>query len=184
MADIDMEDENDPIKVSYDIYIKPCISEGRQIYVLQFPNRDAKQRYSESNQSQPLKMRIKPEAGMVELDVPMDAWNNYDRGKGLKWGDAVGKSNVNKGGGSHGLPGGFGIGGGGGGGGGRGRGRGVEEEDIMQQRILADYANAVKREQVLVKQTLGGQTVPIEDTTPQYMVGTFRCSIAPTVISQ
>jgi DNA-directed RNA polymerase-3 subunit RPC5 len=185
MADIDMNLDHDPIKASYDIYIKPCISEGRQIYVLQFPNRDSKQRYSEHNQSQPLKMRIKPEAGMVELDVPMDAWSNYDRGKGLKWGEAVAKSSVNKGGGSHGLPGGFGIGGGGGGAGGagRGRGRGAEDEYLMQQRILADYANAVKREQVLVKQTLGGQAVPVEETTPQYMIGTFRQSRRPVLVA-
>lgn len=170
-----MEDERDPIKASYDIYIKPCISEGRQIYVLQFPNRDANQRYSRDNESHPLKMRIKPEVGMVELDVPMDAWNNYDRGKGLKWGDAVKRSNVLQGGGSHGLPGGFGIGGGGSG---RGRSKATkpEDEDMMQQRILADYASAVQRNHVLTKQTLGGQAVPIESTTPQYMIGTFRQS--------
>lgn len=160
----------DPIKASYDVYIKPSMSHGRQIYVLQFPNRE--QPYNKDNHSQPLKLRIKPEAGMVELDVPVDAWRNYDREKGIKWGEAMKKSNMTQGGRSHGLPGGFSIGGGQSAG--RGRGRGEAEEEINQEKLLADYAGAIQREQVLTKQTLGGQTVLNEDTNPQYMIGTFR----------
>ncbi len=170
-----MENDSDPIKASYDVYIKPRISSDKEIYVLQFPNRDAKQRYSAANMSQPFKMRIKPNSGMVEMDVPMDALRNYDREKGIKWGEAMKKSNMSKNGGSHGMPGGFGIGGAQPSGRGRGRGQNIDEE-LNQQRILEDYENAVKREQVLVKQTLGGQCISNEDSTPQYMIGTFRKS--------
>lgn len=175
MGDIDMEHDPDPIKASYDIYIKPRISSDKQIYVLQFPNRDSKQHYSAANQSQPFKMRIKPYAGMVEMDVPMDAMRNYDREKGIKWGEAMKKSNQTKNGGSHGMPGGFGIGGAQPSGRGRGRGQNAENE-LNQQKILEDYEYAVKTEQVLVKQTLGGQCISTEETTPQYMIGTFRKS--------
>jgi DNA-directed RNA polymerase III subunit RPC5 len=175
MGDIEMDNDPDPIKASYDVYIKPRISSDKEIYVLQFPNRDAKQHYSAANMSQPFKMRIKPNSRMVEMDVPMDALRNYDREKGIKWGEAMKKSNMAKNGGSHGMPGGFGIGGAQPSGRGRGRGQNIDEE-LNQQRILEDYENAVKREQVLVKQTLGGQCISNEDSTPQYMIGTFRKS--------
>jgi DNA-directed RNA polymerase-3 subunit RPC5 len=174
------ESDPDPIIASYDVYIKPSMSNGRQIYILQFPNRE--QPYNKENHSQPLKLRVKPEAGMVELDVPLDAWRNYDRGKGIKWGEAMKKSNMIQGGRTHGLPGGFSIGGGPPAG--RGRGRGEAEEEIDQERLLADYAGAIQRDQVLTKQTLGGQTVLNEDTTPQYMIGTFRNGIPPLFFSQ
>lgn len=172
------QSDPDPIKASYDVYIKPSMSDGRQIYILQFPNRE--QPYNKKNHSQPLNLRVKPEAGMVELDVPVDAWRNYDRGKGLKWGEAMKKSNMVQGGRTHGLPGGFSIGGTQPAG--RGRGRGEADEDIDQERMLADYAGAVRREDVLTKQTLGGQTVLNEDTTPQYMIGTFRNGISPLLL--
>ncbi len=168
MVDVATEDP-DPIKASYDVFIKPHMSGSRQVYILQFPNRDSRQRYSAANESQPLKMRVKPNAGMVELDVPMDVWHNYDKEKGVKWGGAMKKSKAN-----HGLPGGFGIGGSAVVG--RGRGRNIADQDAEQQRILDDFNYAVQEEQVLVKQTLGGQTVPNEETTPQYMIGTFRKS--------
>lgn len=82
MVDADQVQPNvDPIKASYDVYIKPGISGERQVYVLQFPNRAAKQHYSQENDSKPFNLRIKPESGMVEIDVPMDVWRNYDREK-------------------------------------------------------------------------------------------------------
>ena len=81
MGDVEIENDPDPIKASYNVYIKPRIPADKEIYVLQFPNRDSKQHYSAANLSQPFKMRIKPNAGMVEMDVPMDAMRNYDREK-------------------------------------------------------------------------------------------------------
>ena len=164
--------DSDPIKASYDVYIKPGISGDRQVYILQFPNRDTKQDYSQESDSKPLSLRIKPESGMVEVDVPIDVWRNYDRQKGVRWGDAAKKSSMAKGGGSHGMPGGFGIGGAQTTG--RGRGRGDLDEDIGHERLLEDYNGAVQSDQVLKKQTLGGQFVLKEDTNPQYMIGVWR----------
>ena len=174
MAAVQSDQEYDPIKSCYDVYIKPQISSERQIYILQFPNRDSKQHYSAANESKPLKLRMKEKAGMLELDVPVDAWRNYDREKGIKWGEAMKRSNMIKGGGSHGMPGGFGIGGAQPSA--RDRGRGDAEDEINQQRLLEDYAGAIQREQVWTKQTLGGQTVANEGSTPQYMIGAFRDS--------
>ncbi|PQE10208.1 dna-directed RNA polymerase iii complex subunit rpc37 protein [Rutstroemia sp. NJR-2017a WRK4] len=166
--EVDIDSDDDPITSSYDIFIKPQIADGRQVYIIQFPNRDIEQRYSGATDSQPSKFRIKPNSGMVEMDVPIDARRNYDKDKGVKWGDAIKKSNMVKGGGSHGLPGGFGIGGAHATG--RGRGRG---EELDPQRVMEDYEGAIQREQVLVKQTLGGQIIPVEKTSPQYFVGAF-----------
>lgn len=167
--DIDMEEEDDPIVSSYDIFIKPHISEGREIYVLQFPTRDIEQRYAGSNDAQPLKFRTKPKAGMVEMDVPIDARRNYDKDKGVKWGDAIKKSQMVKGGGSHGLPGGFGIGGAQP----TGRGRGRAQE-LDPEKVMADFEGAIRTEQVLVKQTLGGQIIPVDQNSPQYFLGAFQ----------
>lgn len=161
----------DPIRASYDVYIKPRIQDGRQVYVFQFPNRASTQDYSEANSSKPLELRIKPTSGLVELDVPVDAWRNYDRAKGVNWGEAMRKVGMVKGGGNYGLPGGFGIGGNNAVRGGK---KAVEDEAGDRERILADYPAAVTQQRVLVKQTLGGQAVPREPTGPQYMVGTFR----------
>lgn len=172
MADSDTEPDLDPVKASYDVYIKPHISEERQIYILQFPNRDAKQNYCKLNETTPLKMRVKEKAGMVELDVPVDVWSNYDRDKGIRWGEAIRKSDSSKGGGSHGLPGGFGIGGAAHSG--RGRGKASDEDDVNVQMAQKDWGAAVGRGQVLQKQTLGGQFVSTEDTTPRYLIGIFR----------
>lgn len=166
MADVEMEDP-DPIKASYEVFIKPHMSGTQQVFILQFPNRDSRQHYSAKHQSQPLKMRVKPTAGMVELDVPMDVWRNYDKEKGVRWGGAMKKSKAN-----HGLPGGFGIGGSVTAG--RGRARNVPEEYAAQQASIENFDNAVRDEQVLLKQTLGGQTIPSEENTPQYMIGTFE----------
>jgi DNA-directed RNA polymerase-3 subunit RPC5 len=163
--------DSDPIKATYDVFIKPSISDGRQIYILQFPNRESSQKYNEANGSGPQKLRIKPDAGMVELDVPLDVRRSYDRAKGIKWGEAMKKSNMIQGGRTHGLPGGFGIGGVQPAG--RGRGRGEAEQEIDQDTLLADFEGAIERGQVLEKQTLGGQTLFNEETMPQYMVGTF-----------
>lgn len=185
MGDVDMNQsadqsqgpdlDLDPIKTTYDVFIKPRISSDRQIYILQFPNRDSKQPYSASNQSQPLKLRVKPNASMVEVDVPVDAWRNYDRLKGIQWGESLKKSTMSKGRGSHGLPGGFGIGGAPAGG--RGRGRAADQDEMAtHEKMLNDYAGSMERDEVLTKQTLGGQAVSTSETNPQYMVGTFRKS--------
>ncbi|CCU74309.1 unnamed protein product [Blumeria hordei] len=168
-----MDSDSDPIKASYEVFVKPRISADRQVYILQFPNRDARQNYNAASGAQPSKVRVKPKAGMVEIDVPIDAHNNYDREKGVKWGVALKKSNISNSGGSHGLPGGFGIGGAMPSSRSKGRGNAVDE-DLRPELLLEDYDLAVEKEQVLIKQTLGGQSISKDETTPQYMIGTFR----------
>lgn len=172
-----LKDEIDPIVTEFPIFIKPQLENGRQVYVLQFPNRERSKPYDAKNGCAPTELRVKPNAGMVELDVPLDVHRNYDRAKGVKWGEAMNKSTMAKGGGSHGLPGGFGLGGAPPVG--RGRGRGDAEEAENQERLLENYDKAVEDGHVLKTQTLGGQFVAKNSTTPNYMLGTFTNGMAP-----
>jgi len=91
----------------------------------------------------------------------------------VKWGEAVRKTNLGKNSaasGSYGLPGGFGINAAL-----PNRSRAAqEEEEPTQAEIERDFADVITQQKVLTKQTLGGQAVPKESTTPQYMVGAFR----------
>lgn len=165
----------DPIVSSYNIYVKPRFKDGKKVYILQFPNRDSKQAYSAANSSLPLELRLKDKSGLAEIDVPVDTFRNYDREKGIKWGEAVQKSDQLKGadGGSLGLAGGFGIGGGQ-----SARPRsarqGTEDEGITQEALMRDFAASVAQGRVLRKQTLGGQAMPKDSNTPQYMIGAFQ----------
>lgn len=172
MAESDI-DETDPVVTTYQVYIKPRSNDDREIYILQYPNRNVDQPYSKTNESAPLKFRTKPASGMAEIDVPIDEFNNYDKVKGVQYGLALKKSAASKGQGSHGLPGGFGIGGATT----RGRGKGRtedEETEAFRQIAAGDFGNAVQSGKVLSKQTLGGQMVTSDGTNPQYLVGTFR----------
>ncbi len=171
-----LEDDSDPIVSTYNIYVKPRFKDGKTVYILQFPNRDSKQAYSVAKSSLPLELRIKEKSGLLEMDVPVDAFRNYDREKGVKWGEAVMKSDQLKGGGeggSLGLAGGFGIGGGQ-----SARPRsarqGTEDEGITQDALMRDFASSVAQGRVLKKQTLGGQAMPKDSTTPHYMIGAFQ----------
>ncbi len=175
----DNDDGDDPIVASYDVLIKPQWSDGRQLYVLQFPNRDADDDYTSAKQSLPMELRIKPSTGLLELDVPVNVFSNYDRAKGAHWGEVLRKSTLMKSntgtggtGGSHGLAGGFGIGGVAPG---PGRGR-AKDEDLVaaQMEILEDFNDGITKGRVLNKQTLGGQTLPKDETSPNYYLGAFK----------
>ncbi|KAI9821741.1 MAG: hypothetical protein M1827_002322 [Pycnora praestabilis] len=171
-------DEEDPVVREYDVFITP--KRAQKLMLLQYPNRDRTQPYSEANHAKALGMRIKPKSGLVEVDVPMNVNTNYDKEKGITWGEAMRKSTMEKGGGSHGFAGGFGVGGGGGGGVGRRGGRANEIDDrsasreMSQDALITNFEDANNKGRVLNKQTLGGLISPVEDGQPLYMVGAFR----------
>lgn len=180
MAEIGNEKESvdlDPIVNSYDIYIKPQIPDDKKLYALQFPNRSAEEDYSVSNNSKPIALRVKPEAGLFELDVPIDIEvSTYDREKGVKWGDALKQANATKGGTTYGLPGGFGIGASVGGAT-RGRGRAVKDEPEDLTGMSRERWNKMLKDQrVMMHQTLGGQVIPVDSCSPTYYCGAFRNS--------
>ncbi|KZF23189.1 hypothetical protein L228DRAFT_106016 [Xylona heveae TC161] len=169
-----IEDEDDPVLREYDVYIPQQTEE--KLYVLQYPNRSGEAPYSEANHARPLELRLKPHVGLVELDVPLNVYDNYDKTKGIRWGEAVRKGGMDRGG-SYGFAGGFS--------GGAvpqparkgSKNSGLEDEinaAELQDALLADFEGAVRKGHVLSKQTLGGQIVPPKDGDPIYMIGVFR----------
>lgn len=162
---VDLQDQDDdPITASYQVFLNPSLPLGRRLLVLQHPNRT-----DNAPRPPPSELRLKSEAGMVEVDMPLDTGAAYDREKGLNWGRTLKHSMAMKNGGSHGLAGGFGAGAvqqRGGAGGGRGRGSRMEDDEDL------DWPEAVRQDKVLRTQTLGGQYPDSKEV--QYMVGVFQ----------
>jgi DNA-directed RNA polymerase-3 subunit RPC5 len=105
-------------------------------------------------------MRLKPKSGMVELDVPTNIIDSYDREKGMRWGRVLQESLLAKSGGSHGLAGGFGVGAP------QQRGRRREDSEI------SDWSEEVKHGRVLHTQTLGGHSPNARFV--KHMIGVFQ----------
>jgi DNA-directed RNA polymerase III subunit RPC5 len=160
------ENDRDPIIASYNVFVNPALASTRKILLLQHPHRPGPG--SDANLP-PSEVRIKPQSGMIEVDLPRSyADPGYDRDKGMKWGQALTKSMGAKSGGSHGLAGGFGVGvpptrGGG--------GRRAANGDAAE-RDTYEWSEAVRRDQVLRTQTLGGMFRDGEEC--RWMVGVFK----------
>lgn len=161
------DDEDDPVTATYPVFLNPSLPAGRRLLVLQQPNR-----VDEFPRPPPSELRIKANSGMVEIDMPLDHAQDYDREKGLKWGRTLQASMLAKNGGSHGLAGGFGFGTAQ-----RGAGRKKTEDD----EDVLDWSEAVRQDKVLRIQTLGGQYPEYKEV--QYMVGVFQGS-TPSQLSQ
>lgn len=161
-------DEDDPVTTTYPVFLNPALPHGRRLLVLQQPNRT-----DEHPRPPPTELRIKTRTGMVELDVPIDATTAYDKEKGMRWGRSLKASMQAKGGGSHGVAGGFAVGAAQQrGGGGRGRREAQQEEEAD---LMMDWNEAARQGKVLTTQTLGGQYPDVGDV--QYMVGVFQGSM-------
>lgn len=160
------DDEDDPITTTYPVFLNPSLPAGRRLLVLQHPNRT-----DNHPRPSPTELRIKAHTGMVELDVPLDSSTAYDKEKGLRWGKSLKASMQAKGGGSHGVAGGFAFGAPQQRGGGRGRQRDLAAEE---NDFNLDWNEAARQGKVLTTQTLGGQYPEVSDV--QYMVGVFQGS--------
>ncbi|OCK77711.1 hypothetical protein K432DRAFT_427797 [Lepidopterella palustris CBS 459.81] len=175
-AAIDLDDD-DPVVAEYDVFITPELEE--KAYLLQYLNRSKDQPYNYRKQMQPMEMRIKENAGFIEVDVPLNVHYNYNRVKGVGWGEALRKAkddnqtafgvasgfervNVTRGGGAAGRP-------------GRSPANhgGLDMEDDIDD-YLRRFDDANEKGHVLNKQTLGGQILKDEPGMPKYMLGTFR----------
>jgi DNA-directed RNA polymerase-3 subunit RPC5 len=156
----DDDDDDDPVTATYNVFINPSLPLGRRLLVLQHPNRT-----DDSPRPPPTELRVKAQAGMVEVDVPLDNTVAYDREKGQKWGKTLHASMATKNGGSHGLAGGFGFG--------TVQARGGRKKAEDEQESM-DWAEAVRQDKVLRTQTLGGQYPEYKEV--QHMVGVFQGS--------
>ncbi|KAI9795564.1 MAG: hypothetical protein M1833_006964 [Piccolia ochrophora] len=169
--------DDDPVEHEFDVYLTN--SDADAIHLFQYPNRASKQSYTDLNYARPLQVRIKPRAELVEVDIPMNLDNNFDRHRAVQWGEALKKSTTEKAGGSHGLPGGFGIGASSGFGANAGKkivreDAGVYNLESTQEMLRANFAEANATGRVLNRQVLGGQVNPVGEKRSTHMIGAFR----------
>jgi DNA-directed RNA polymerase-3 subunit RPC5 len=174
--DTNSNTSDDPVVAEYNIFITPQMQE--QLYLLQYPTRERKQPYTAANAALPNELRIKPKIGFVEVDIGVTTAANFDKIKGLQWGQALKHAKDSKAKG-FGLSSGFGKGNEEGNmkvlvsGDGEGRRR---KDDGDVDDMLREFETKKERGGVLVKQTLGGQIKRPEEGKPFYMCGTFRGS--------
>ncbi|KAF2396543.1 hypothetical protein EJ06DRAFT_533800 [Trichodelitschia bisporula] len=163
--------EEDGVIAEYDVLITPELQE--RMYLLQYLSRKRSDPYNEQNNSKPLEMRIKPKSGFMEVDIPLSTNANFDKVKGVVWGEAL-RSAKENGMASFGLASGF--------------GKGAKGNDLLQservshtktgeeetQRLLRRFDESVDAGRVLNKLTLGGQIRKPVKGTPIYFMGVFR----------
>ncbi|KAF2129502.1 hypothetical protein P153DRAFT_366892 [Dothidotthia symphoricarpi CBS 119687] len=173
---MDVEDD-DPVVAEYDVYITPEM-EQQQLYVLQYLNRPPDHPFTKATNSQPSELRVKKESGFIEVDVPINIRQNYNRPAGVRWGEAMRKT---KGFGqkAFGIASGFertmprtanrpGV------------GEGAPaapiatEDDDNFDEYVTRFEDANEKGHVLNTQTFGGQIQPDDRKGPSYMLGTFR----------
>jgi len=122
-------------------------------------------------------MRIKPNTGFVEIDVPISTISYYNRPRAKQWGKALDRSKV-EGANGYGLAAGFlnasGL-------------RSSAPKQVRGGRRGAEQGSAGndsdddQEEHQMEHQTLGGQILKEESGKPVYMVGAFRGGEAPVV---
>lgn len=165
----------DPIVASYNVYLNAPLPPKRKLMVLLHTNKQGPQREPYPTLSE---VRIKPQHGFVEFDVPIDLNDpSYDREKGMRYGQALARSMASKGGGSHGLSGGFGVGL-------PAPRQGARRRD--EDREVYDWAEAVRRDLVLRNLTIGGQIEngPANQHLLHYMVGAFKGGELPLLLPE
>jgi DNA-directed RNA polymerase III subunit RPC5 len=169
-------DDDDPVKAEYDIFITPQLAED--LYLLQYPNRNRRYPYNERGYAKPMELRVKPKAGFLEIDVPVNVnTTDFDKAKGVRWGDQMRKSKQS-GLESFGLSSGFtqynsATNG-------RRLARSEKDDDESDEDVQAmidNFNDSTDRGLVLNRQTLGGQLLREEPGKPLYMVGAFRGSV-------
>lgn len=168
-----VDDGSGRVIAKYDMYLN---NPGKHLMLLQYPNRDPGQPYSDKTCLKPLALRIKPKCGLIEVDVPIVTHSYFDKKKSIQYGEALRKSHVLQEGGSYGLSGGLRAGAGGGA---RLRPPNIEELSVAEpslQALLDDFEDANNKGHVMNKLTLGGQIVPWKDGDPIYLIGAFRGS--------
>lgn len=165
--------EDDPIISSYNIYLADSAIPR---FVLQYLGRDPNHSYDDAHGQKPTSLRLKPDTGLVEVDVPIPTRVNYDISKGLEYGEALRRSrvaNAGGGGGGGGSSGGFGMAGGFSGGSARGGSAGAKVKTEPGEPMAEDKSESAA-DSLLRVHTLGGRIKVPEEGDPVYMLATFR----------
>ena len=172
--EVDPPTDDDPVIAEYNVYMTPQLKE--QLLLLQYHTRERSSPYNAASRALPSELRIKPKTGFMEVDIGVSTTANFDKIKGLQWGQALKHAKDSKAKG-FGLSSGFGKG--------NvegdmkvlvsGEGR-KKNEDADIERMMREFDTRLDSGRVLVKQTLGGQIKRPEQDRPYHMAGTFKGS--------
>ncbi|KAF2682077.1 hypothetical protein K458DRAFT_488799, partial [Lentithecium fluviatile CBS 122367] len=168
-------DEEDPVVAEYDVFITPEME--TQLHILQYPDREKERPLTRATHSAPSQLRLKENSGFVEVDVPIDVRNFFNRPMGVKWGEALRKTKA-FGQRAYGISSGFE----------RAMPRptrsgavadgtpapGAIEDDDNFDEWVEHFEDANEKGHVLNTQTFGGQISRDDGKGPSYMLGTFR----------
>jgi DNA-directed RNA polymerase-3 subunit RPC5 len=179
-SEYDSDDSNDPIVTEYDIFIND--PDKNDLWLLGFVGRDKSKKLT--GPSCPTELRIKHNSGYFEVDMPLDIEKNYDRQKGVRYGEALRKTK-NFGQDGYGPAAGFM----------KAMPKptkrpGASDDDEHEPDEAAppvplidddnvdewvhNFQDANEKGHVLNKITWGGQMVSQESWKPNYMIGAFR----------
>ena len=163
------EDERlGPIIKRYRLFINPC---KMRTLLIQYPNRELGQEYRQANGQKPLELRIKPKCGVVEIDIPLNIHINFDKGKGIDYGEAMCHSQHLQQGGSYGLGGGLGVGPKSSA---KDTRRASVHEGPTKEKLLENFDDANNKGHVMNKITLGGRIIPFAEGKPIYVFAAFK----------
>lgn len=81
--------DDDPVIASYDVFLTDS---DVSRYVFQYIDRPQELPYNASRGQKPTILRMKPETGIVEVEVPINTHAGYDTAKGMRYGEAMKKS--------------------------------------------------------------------------------------------
>lgn len=114
--------------------------------------------YNSARSQKPTSLRLKPRTGVVEVDVPILTYENYNVKKGAQFGKAMSETRISHTNSGYGLSGGFVAG--------QGNTNNVHLHDVP----LHDE----EEDKLLDTQTLGAKAVSTSDRDPVYMLGSLR----------
>ncbi|KAK9462424.1 Sin-like protein conserved region-domain-containing protein [Lipomyces oligophaga] len=75
--------DDDPIVKEFPVYLSSKLAD--QLHLFQYPVRSAARPYTHASGEPILECRVKPQAGVVQVDVPIQQSRFYDREKADKW---------------------------------------------------------------------------------------------------
>ncbi|KAF2873367.1 Sin-like protein conserved region-domain-containing protein [Massariosphaeria phaeospora] len=169
-------EDDDAVVAEYDVFITPQLQQ--KLYVMQYMNRGPDQPFTKATGSKPEEVRIKESSGFIEIDAPLNIRQNYNRQKGVEWGEAIRKTKgfgqkaygiaagferamprlTNRPGASGGVP---------------AAPVNAAADDDNHDEYVANFEDANEKGHVLNTQTYGGQILQHDGKGPTYMVGTF-----------
>lgn len=158
-----MADDDDPVIASYDVCLTDPLSSTTKdslskLLLLQYPaHRESSKPYNAAAGQAPTSLRLKPETGFIEVDVPMVTEQYYNAITGERFGKAMADSRTMHVGGTHGVAGGFATG-----------------SVISRLRDIPSHDQPEYPPPTLRTQTLGGKIVAPTPRDPIYLVGCFN----------